>query len=369
MEKPAATEDLVSHALSILPEYGADGQYHGSAYIRLIQPFTHPEVLGKDFIADFGKDLSADAHPDVVIVERGWRPDLCMPLAEDLLHRIQRQGARFWWMVDDNLFDPHPSWETERHLAPLRSIFRLFAREADTVLVSTTPLAQRLQGMANRVMVLPNLLDERLLSSQPTQQTPATQAPQPNTPLRIAYMGTFTHGPDLAFILPALVKVLSEFPKVHFEILGVSQHLGKLPQLLENRLQVCQGAPAVYPRFLPWVTQNTNWDIGLAPLMQNAFNDNKSDIKILDYAACGSVTICSDVPAYQQSGPLAGGLLCGADMTSWEHALADMLSDPAVRHARQEKARSYLLEHRTLAAAGGDWRRSLRSAFLNDPNG
>lgn len=359
----------MSHALSILPEYGADGQYHGSAYIRLIQPFTHPEVLGKDFIADFGKDLPADAHPDVVIVERGWRPDLSMTLAEDLLQRIQRQRARFWWMVDDNLFDTHPSWETERHLAPLRPIFRLFAREADTVLVSTTALAERLQGMANRVIVLPNLLDERLLSSRPSQQTPATQAPQPNSPLRIAYMGTFTHGPDLAFILPALVKVLSEFPNVHLEILGVSQHLGKLPQLLGNRLQVWQGAPAVYPRFLPWVTRSTDWDIGLAPLMRNAFNDNKSDIKILDYAACGSVTICSAVPAYQQSGPLAGGLLCGADMTSWEDALAEMLNDPALRHARQEKARTYLLEHRTLAAAGGYWRRSLRSAFLNDPNG
>jgi len=354
----------MSHSFTILPEYGADGQYHGSAYIRLIQPFTHPAVLGADFIAEFGKDLPATARPDAVIVERGWRPDLSMHLAEDLLERIKRQAAFFWWMVDDNLFDPHPSWETERHLSRLRPIFRLFAREADAILVSTKPLAERLQGLAKRVVLLPNLLDERLLRRPAGDLGAGKQPSRQNSPIRIGYMGTFTHGPDLAFILPALVKALSDFPTAQLEVLGVSQNLGKLPGLLGDRLHIYRNAPPSYPQFLPWLTQNVNWDIGLAPLTRNTFNDCKSDIKILDYAACGTTAVCSAVPAYLHNAPLADCLICDADMTQWGNALTALLTDSAVRHTRGKQASRYLFEQRTLSTAGTDWHNALKDALL-----
>ena len=45
------------------------------------------------------------------------------------------------------------------------------------------------------------------------------------------------------------------------------------------------------------------YDFGLAPLVRGRFNDCKSGIKVLDYAALGLPTMASAVPAYVESIP------------------------------------------------------------------
>ena len=45
------------------------------------------------------------------------------------------------------------------------------------------------------------------------------------------------------------------------------------------------------------------WHIGLAPLLDTAFNRSKSPIKAMDYAAIGLATLASDMPSIAARSP------------------------------------------------------------------
>jgi hypothetical protein len=341
----------------LLPEYGADKAWHGSAHIRLLRPLEHPEVFGGRALFDVQRELPRSLRADVVIVERNWRPDVDLRLAEALIGAVRRVGAKLWWAIDDNLLDTHPVQQTELGLRHLRPVGRLFAREADAVLVSTQSLADRLGKICRRCVVLPNLLDERLFPELPQPEAQASIE-------RIGYLGTFTHGPDLASILPALAEAMSLHPGWRFELLGVTPSLARIPAAVANRMDVLDGFPAPYTEFLPWVAKNLCWSIGVAPLLPGAFNDCKSDIKLLDLAVIGSAAVCADVPAYATSATKAGAWLAEAgDTESWLRALLPLMGDRDLRIQYARRLREYLINERTLRSAGHIWREALLRLF------
>lgn len=47
-----------------------------------------------------------------------------------------------------------------------------------------------------------------------------------------------------------------------------------------------------------------NLDLALAPLEDNLFNQCKSNLRLLEYGACGFPVVCSDVRPYQGSLPV-----------------------------------------------------------------
>ncbi len=340
---------LTGLKLYILPEHGTDGNWHGSAYVRLLRPFTHPAVLGDKLeIIAFDHDYNG-SHVDVVLVERGWRADLRPHIVENLINKVRRAGARLWWMIDDNLLDPHPQWSTEKNLLPLRPALEILAREADAILVSTLPLAQRLQRVNTHTQVLSNLLDERLLENPASRDS--------GQPLIIGYMGTFTHLRDLMSILPALRRVLHRHQgAVRLAIIGVTDipHLAAL--LPKGSLDIQRPPTHIYPDFIRWITSSIRWDIGIAPLLSNPFNDCKSDIKLLDYGACALPSVYSSVPAYAESvEDGVTGLLATNTSEVWEEALERLIRDTEFRHAVGQATHHYLLNERTLAAKGRQW--------------
>lgn len=337
----------------ILPEYGADRAWHGSAYIRLLRPLEHPEVLGGRAVFEVRHAFSSQFGADIVVVERNWRPDIDIRIAEGLIGEVRRAGAKLWWTLDDNLFDQHPVQQTEANLSELRPVARLFAREADAVLVSTDALARRVSRIARRCVVLPNLLDERLFGELPRPDVQASVK-------RIGYLGTFTHGPDLASIMPALAEALSRHEDWGFELLGVTSAVNLIPRAVASRMRVIGNYPAPYPEFLPWIAGNLKWSIGIAPLLPGEFNDCKSDIKLLDLGVIGSAGACADLPAYAATARAAGTSHAAAgDVEGWLGMLDALMADRDLRIHHARKLREYLLGCRTLRAAGAMWRAEL----------
>ncbi len=45
-------------------------------------------------------------------------------------------------------------------------------------------------------------------------------------------------------------------------------------------------------------------DLALAPLEHNVFNECKSNLRLLEYGACGFATICTDIVPYQGDLPV-----------------------------------------------------------------
>ncbi|WP_050813821.1 hypothetical protein [Acidovorax sp. NO-1] len=116
------------------------------------------------------------------------------------------------------------------------------------------------------------------------------------------------------------------------------------------------GVPTLeYPRQLMAVTQG--WDLAIAPLEANAFNECKSNLRLLEYGWCGVPVVCSDVLPYQD-----GGLPVRRvrnRFKDWVAALRERLADlPAARQEgaalQQQVAAHWLLRGAPLQ----DWYRA-----------
>ena len=94
---------MMPHRIHVLYEHGADLRPYSGAYIRLLRPLTHP-TLGAALSVTASTDYGGEAA-DAVIVDRLWRPDISLRLAEELLAKVRGAGARLIYAVDDNFFD------------------------------------------------------------------------------------------------------------------------------------------------------------------------------------------------------------------------------------------------------------------------
>jgi glycosyltransferase involved in cell wall biosynthesis len=343
----------------VLYEYGVDLRPHGSAFIRLLRPLSHP-ALGDGLEVTAGPRY-AGQKADAVIVDRLWRPDVSLALAEQLLQDVRRFGAKFIYALDDNLLDlpsrrlslvsQEEVWPREEH----RQVLELWLRQADGVLVTTPALKQRFAGFNDRIVVLPNVLDERLLPGAGLVPRPSPFGAQG---LVVGYMGTLTHDSDLMMILPALRAVWARHPNLELQLLGVIGNADTLAELDGLRVRLIGPGPeeAEYPLFMLWFSGHVRWDIALAPLQESVFNGGKSDIKYLDYSAIGAAGIYSRVPAYAASvRHRETGWLAENTPEAWSEALEALLTDEALRRRITLQAAQTLYRERILARRARDW--------------
>lgn len=358
-------------SVHILYERAVDGTPHGSAYIRLLRPFTHPS-LHADLRVSSGLTYE-NQSVDAVIVDRLWRPDISPALAEGLAESVRRAGARLIYALDDNLLDlpprrlplvsPSEPWPTEDHLW----IVRFFLRHADGVLVTTQALKERFLEFNQNIAIIPQALDERLLVAGDTYRGEALFRPRKKV---IGYMGTFTHDEDLVMVLPALRTLCQRHPQeVEIQIIGVAGQPDTLQALQELPVRSVHPAPEEvdYPLFMLWFTSRVRWDIAISPLRDTAFNRCKSDIKFLDYSAIGAAGIYSAVPAYASTVRHGEtGWLVENDAEAWIEALDTLLSDAGLRAQLAQNATRYLYAQRTLAQLAQHWLSALES-LLDGP--
>jgi processive 1,2-diacylglycerol beta-glucosyltransferase len=352
----------------VMYEYDVAYRPHASSYLRLLRPLSYPTLAGTVGLSHGLRYDQVDA--DVVVVDRLWRPDVDPIVVERLITAVRRSGAKLVHSLDDNLMDLPPRqipvgsaeviWPQERH----RASMGLLLAEADAVWVTTPNLRDRFSSYNRAISILPNALDDRLLVRPPTSTYPETEA---RRNLVIGYMGTRTHDEDLKMIVPAIRAICSRYPGlVSVEVIGVMQrsetrqHLSDLPvhyvspYLVEHE----------YPYFVLWFSRSIRWDVAVAPLQSNEFNDSKSDIKFLDYAAIGAATICSKVPAYESTVRHGEtGLLVENDVDAWVHAIDSLVTDADLRCRLSRGAVSYLYGERTLDVCASAWTHSLHSVL------
>ncbi len=345
-------------SIHLLYEHDLFGSPHGCSHIRLLRPFSHPAIASQVQVTH-GLDLP-EGSPDVVIVERSWRPGMTLEAAQNLVTNIRKKGSCFIYTLDDNLLDLHEDapWETfpsyEQRIA-----FRYFAREADGIIVSTPNLQRRFIRLNKNTIVVPNALDERLFLPQRS----ATHGRNLGA-IRIGYMGTRTHASDLLMILTPLRNFLRKHEKeVVLELVGVFS---------DSRLEQCfaglpvrfldVGDSVEYVKFIPWAHKNLHWDFAIAPLEDNAFNLSKSDIKFLDYAMLGIPGIFSAVSSYKDTvDHKKTGWLCDNNTNAWFDALESLFSDASLRNSLRENATAYTTNRRTLEHCAVQWLSAVKS--------
>ena len=352
--------------IHLLPEFSSEGRPHGSAFIRLLRPYCYPTVA-EQLTVSWSLSYAAE-KVDAVIVDRLWRPDITPSKAEQLVKQVHKAKASLIYALDDDFLEIpiRPKIFEIRH----RKSVEFLLRHADGLLVTTKVLKDRFYHLNPRIVVLPHALDERLLVNR-APLSPLN--PFSSSRLMIGYMGTYTHSDDLAIVLPALREICSRYPgSVAFQLVGVSddRHVEKqwegLPiQRISPFLEEYE-----YTLFMPWFTGNVHWDIAISPLMDSPFNQCKSDIKFLDYAALGAAGIYTHVPAYSNSVQnMKTGLVVKNETSAWVEALNNLIDDQTLRLQIAQDAHETLYRERILAVSAPRWVDAIRQLLRKRSGG
>ncbi|REK66503.1 MAG: hypothetical protein C6P35_07490 [Cohnella sp.] len=337
--------------IHLLYEYGSDFVPHGSSYIRLLWPYQHRALKSLVTVTQ-GIELD-DMSADVYIIERMWRPDINLQKAEETVNKIKRAGKKLVYTLDDNLLDLQFNregwkWPSKEQ----KNVVRLFAKEADGIIVSTEPLKQRFLKLNKNIQVVPNALDERIEAYNVKKSK--------NKNLTFGYMGTPSHDEDLMMILPAIREILRTY-EVEFQIVGVLTQDQVNDHFQELNVKLLDTTGNVeYPNFVRWMGRNLNWDFAIAPLDENEFSICKSDIKMLDYGIFGIPSIFSDLSLYREHVVhKENGYLCRNTIDDWMDALEYMITKPEEREKMGRNVKEYVLANRTLQTCSMNWYNAL----------
>ncbi len=330
--------------LGVLPRRRFN-QWPASAYIRVLLPLCHP-VLQEQlefFSVPVEKIFSKDA--DILLVQRTAVPD--EETASQLLDYCQSRKIHTVYETDDQLFAIPPIHGEAADYARLLTGAKMVAQHVDLLTVASNALAASLKNLNANIVVLPNVLDEQIWFS--TDRPPLRTTPEK---IRILYMGSRTHLNDLLLIEDTMKRLGAEYGgRVALDVIG-----GVPAESVQPWFNAVRIPEVNYPAFVEWLRRESQWTIGIAPLADTAYNQCKSYIKYLDYAALGLATICSDVEPYQQvirSG--SNGILVENSPEAWYHTLKRVIEDEGFRYRLAHTSYQDVIRHHLLKDHAARW--------------
>lgn len=260
---------------------------YGSGHYRVIQPFTTLQQAG---LIDGGlspglmhvTDLER-YDPDVIILQKQIGDERF-----DAMRRMQAFSRALKVYELDDYLPNLPVKSVHRAQMPkdiLKSMRRALGY-VDRFVVSTQALADACSGLHGDIRVIENCLPPAWWKGLATVRSRSGKP-------RVGWAGGIGHTGDLEMIADVVLALADEVDWVF---------MGMCPDKLRPAVkEVHEGVDiSVYPRALAAL----NLDLALAPLEENLFNECKSNLRLLEYGACGFAVVCSDVRSYQGNLPV-----------------------------------------------------------------
>lgn len=317
---------------------GLPNGVNGSGYYRVYLPLTRLAKYGGHEVS-----LPPPARADRGSVEGFWVADQDAAVGHSIGHDA---GVRLWesWKgdaalvydIDDDLMAVQARWHPGLAAQPAmntRGWRDRIVQMSDLVTVSTPVLAERMSARNPNVRVLPNCVNPRLLEIERPRRERLT----------VGWHGSGTHVGDIRYWAKPLRRFFQRHPEVDVHIAGYDYR----PLI---------GRPDA--RFSPWRVnvwdhyRQLDFDIGLAPLAPNSFNEAKSYIKALEYAALGIPVIASDCPSYR------GFVIDGVTgfLVRYEHEWEKRLRELACDEQMREEMGVAAKAHAAAYTADRHWR-------------
>jgi GT2 family glycosyltransferase len=308
---------------------------YGCGHYRIIHP---GEGMIQAGLADvrvseyhYGPIEMERLQPDTWVLQR-----LVSDSAYDMVRRTAPYTRAFKVAeLDDYLLNlPMKNGHRGQLPSDMSRVMRRWLELSDRLVVSTAPLADALRKMHSDIRVVHNRLP-------PAQWAHLNSKRRQGRKPRIGWAGGASHQGDLELIADVVRALAGE---VEWVFLGMCPEPMR-PYLHEQHTPVPIN---LYPQKLA----SLNLDLAVAPLEQNLFNDCKSNLKLLEYGACGYPVVCSDVAAYR----------CGLPVTRVKNRYKDWV----------EAIRMHLADLDATASAGDALRTAIRQdwmlekAHLND---
>jgi GT2 family glycosyltransferase/SAM-dependent methyltransferase len=261
---------------------------HGCGHYRILQPFQSMQRSG------MVEGMIAGLHLPPVAMERFQPTSLVLQRQitdqqVKLLESYRDFSHAFKVFELDDLIHQIPVKSHFHGLMP-KDVIKSLRRSLSTVdrfVVSTDALAEQFKGFHSEIRVVLNRLPPDWWSELPASQRRVGRKP------RVGWGGGSSHRGDLELIADVVRDLADEVEWVFF---------GMCPDKLRPYVhEFHNGVPIEeYPKKLA----SLNLDLALAPLEENVFNECKSNLRLLEYGACGFPVVCTDIICYQNDLPV-----------------------------------------------------------------
>ncbi|MDH0749144.1 glycosyltransferase [Pseudomonas sp. GD03842] len=293
-------------------------------HYRVSQPFLELEADGRiegRLSYDLPSIIDLERQsPDVIVVQCRYT----QASIDQVVTLKTYSNARRIYELDDHVISvPKKNGHMRNMPSNMGEMVRLGTSLCDRVVVSTAALADALSGMHHDIRVVPNMLASSLWSGVRSQR-------QTSSKPRVGWGGGTSHAGDLEIIAEVVRELADQVEWVFF---------GMCPEAL--RPYVHEFHPAVGLAAYPAKLASLNLDLALAPLEYHIFNDCKSNLRLLEYGACGYPVICSDTRAYE--GYLPCTRVVGNSTAEWLDAIRMHLADPAASYRMGDDLRDIVM--------------------------
>jgi len=255
----------------------------GCGHYRVMQPFNALREAGiVDGALSVGLMHVVDLeryNPDAVVLQR--------QIGEERLEAMRRMKAfskAFKVYELDDYLPNLPTKSIHRQHMP-KDIVRSLRRGlsyVDRFVVSTDVMAEAFADFHSDIRIVKNHLDPRWWRGMPTSARRTSMKP------RVGWAGGSSHTGDLDLVADVIKELANEVEWVFF---------GMCPDKLKPYIHEYHEGVAIerYARKLA----SLDLDLAIAPVEQNLFNECKSNLRLLEYGACGFPVVCSDVRCYE----------------------------------------------------------------------
>jgi hypothetical protein len=267
-----------------------------------------------------------------------------------LFHTMQSKGQTVAVDIDDFHFDLHEEniahAATNPHTNPTnnRMWYEIGIRQADFITVSTGFLADFYGRRCRDVRLVRNTVETDRFT--PVEQT--------DNPTFGWIGGTLWRSGDIELLrdwLPAFVKQHNVPVRHAGHIPGDPRHFA-----VRAGLQRVDTTPM---QTISNVPNMMTFHVGLVPLVRNSFNEAKSYLKGLEYAAAGIPFIATPTEEYRLLAASGVGRLASSPDEWMDHATA--LLDPSTRIAEAARNRAIVKQKFDIGGMGEAWATAITS--------
>ncbi|MBR9911239.1 MAG: glycosyltransferase family 4 protein [Gammaproteobacteria bacterium] len=247
------------------------------------------------------------------------------PAWRRLVEARRDQVERLVYFMDDDLFD------LRAHAGlPLRYRWKLFN------------LAWRhrrwLRDMGAELWVSTDWLAQKYAAWQPEVVQPGSPYAEVPPVKTVFYHGSASHSAEIRWLYPVIESVLARDPQLCFEIIGDQ----KVRAIFAGLPRVHVVHPMRWPAYRAFISRSGR-TIGLAPLLDQAFNRSRAPTKFFDITQAGAAGIYADHAVYRgRVEHRHNGLLVPMQVEAWADAILQLSNDEALRQSLLQQARAAL---------------------------
>lgn len=300
-----------------------------------------------------GMAEEAAIKAEVIVVQMVHTP-VALRLFRSLKDRFP--GKPILAEVDDHFLsvaEYNPAWDSYWPGSPYRDIAISHLKESDGIIVSTPYLKEVYSEFNANIWVVPNAIDFPTWDRVQRKRRPG---------IRIGWAGGASHEEDMRTILPAIKNVLAKHKGVEFVMVNGPAQSG-LPSWLKDVKGVTHVSKWARIDKYAQSLAHLDFDIGIAPLVDNAFNRGKSNLRWLEYSALGIPTVASRVGHFAETCRDGADAFLADDAAEFEAKLDLLIKDRKLRTQMGARANARIRRDFNVDATAQLYVEALREAI------